>query len=68
MSAPELSAEERATVERFEAAPDPDESRRMQVANAVAGTFRKSIANGYVSPTECVDAADAAIAVMRGER
>jgi hypothetical protein len=65
MSAPELSAEERATVERFEAAPAAEESLRERVARALYIASHVPGGNS-LSWNHWNGLADAAIAVLSG--
>lgn len=62
---PELTATERAQLDAFEAAAYAEEALRERMTAAIAATFAKSLANGYVSRSECEAAADAALAVVR---
>jgi len=68
MSAPELSAEERQVVERFEAAPAAEESLRERVARAIHAADEWDCSHDW--PCENADLwrryADAALAVLSG--
>jgi len=67
MTAVEFSPQERATLARMERAEPAPESLRERMAEAIAASFAKQLANGYVDRGQCYAAADAALAVIKGD-